>query len=235
MGSLVEHLKVAVCEANLELQRSGLVILTWGNVSGRDPVSGLIAIKPSGLGYDEMRPEDMVVLDIDGHVVEGALRPSSDTPTHLAIYRAFEDVHGVAHTHSTYATAWAQARRSLPCYGTTHADSFRGAVPVTEDLTDEQILGEYEAQTGAAIVRACAGRAPLDVPAALVAGHGPFTWGRSAAHAVENSIVLEQVALTAMLTERIAPDPRPISTTLLDKHFLRKHGAGAYYGQRDLR
>lgn len=232
MAVTVAELKREVWEANLALHRSGLVILTWGNVSGRDPSSGLIAIKPSGVGYDEMRADDMVVLDITGRVVEGVLRPSSDTPTHLAIYRAFEGVLGVAHTHSTYATAWAQARRSLPCYGTTHADNFYGAVPVTDDLTDEQIQGDYEAETGAVIVRAFAGRAPLETPGVLVAGHGPFTWGRSAAHAVENSIVLEQAAHTAILTERLSPDAHPIGQALLDKHFLRKHGPGAYYGQK---
>ncbi len=231
MGISVETLKVEVCEANLALYRAGLVILTWGNVSGRDPSTGLIAIKPSGIDYDEMRPDDMVVLDIDGRVVEGALRPSSDTPTHLALYRAFTGILGVAHTHSTHATAWAQARRALPCYGTTHADSFRGAVPVTDEMTPDEIRGEYEAETGAVIVRAFDGRAPMDVPGVLVANHGPFTWGHSAAHAVENSIVLELVARTALLTERISPEAAPIGETLLDKHFLRKHGPGAYYGQ----
>jgi len=228
---MLEALKAEVCEANLALQRAGLLILTWGNASGMDPETRLVAIKPSGVSYAEMRPEQMVIVDLEGKVVEGDLRPSSDTPTHLVLYRAFEGIRGVAHTHSTHATAWAQARRPLPCYGTTHADNFRGEVPVTETMTAEDIAGGYEEETGNYIARAFAGRSPHDVPGVLVAGHGPFTWGRSAANAVENSIVLEQVALTAMLTERIAVDARPIGTALLDKHFFRKHGSGAYYGQ----
>ena len=228
---MLEDLKHAVWEANLALQRSGLVILTWGNASGMDADSGLVAIKPSGVEYAQMRPEQMVVVDLDGNVVEGDLHPSSDTPTHLLLYREFKGIRGVAHTHSTYATAWAQAGRPLPCYGTTHADSFRGAVPATLPLDAAALAGDYERETGVAIVRAFEGLSPLEVPAALVAGHGPFTWGSSAAHAVENSIVLEQVALMASLTEALAPGLGPISTALQDKHFLRKHGAGAYYGQ----
>jgi len=228
---MLDELKRRVCEANLELQRSGLVILTWGNVSGRDPETGLVAIKPSGVSYAEMRPEQMVVVDLAGKVVEGELRPSSDTPTHLALYRAFEGIGGVAHTHSTHATAWAQARRSLPCYGTTHADSFRGEVPVTEALTAEALSGDYELETGRAIVRAFEGRDPHEMPAVLVASHGPFTWGSTVEKAVENSIVLEQVALMAGLSEGLAPGLGPIGQGLLDKHFLRKHGKDAYYGQ----
>jgi L-ribulose-5-phosphate 4-epimerase len=228
---MLEDLKQQVCEANLALHCAGLVLLTWGNVSGRDPKTGLVVIKPSGVGYEAMRPEQMVVVDLDGKVVEGDLRPSSDTPTHLALYRAFQGIRGVAHTHSTYATAWAQARRSLPCYGTTHADNFRGAIPVTEEMTPEEIAGDYELETGNVIVRAFRNISPLEVPAVLVAGHGPFTWGRSAAHAVENSIVLEQVALTGILTEHLSPGGTGIGDALRDKHFLRKHGPGAYYGQ----
>lgn len=229
---MLDDLKQEVCEANLALQRAGLVILTWGNASGMDPDTGLVAIKPSGVSYAEMRPEHMVVVDLEGNVVEGRLRPSSDTPTHLVLYREFKGIRGVAHTHSTYATAWAQACRPLPCYGTTHADSFRGEVPVTDAMTPEEIAGHYEKETGLVIVRAFRKTSPAEVPAVLVAGHGPFTWGSSAAHAVENSIVLEQVALMALLTEGICPGIGPVSAALRDKHFLRKHGAGAYYGQK---
>jgi len=229
---MLEQLKQQVCEANLALHRAGLVILTWGNASGLDPDTGLVAIKPSGVDYGQMRPEHMVLVDLDGHVVEGDMRPSSDTPTHLVLYRQFRGIRGVAHTHSTYATAWAQARRSLSCYGTTHADSFRGAVPVTAEMGPAALAGDYEAETGLAIVRAFAETDPTEVPGVLVASHGPFTWGRSAAHAVENSIVLEQLALMAAVTEGLAPGITAISDQLRDKHFLRKHGKGAYYGQR---
>jgi L-ribulose-5-phosphate 4-epimerase len=228
---MLEALKEEVWRANLALREAGLVILTWGNVSGLDADAGIFAIKPSGVSYAEMRPEHMTLVDLEGAVVEGGLRPSSDTPTHLALYRAFAGIRGVAHTHSTYATAWAQARRPLPCYGTTHADSFRGAVPVTAPLTPDALAGDYEAETGTAIVRAFAGRPHAEMPAALVWGHGPFTWGRSAADAVENSIILEQTARMALLTEQIEPRIDPIGNDLRDKHFLRKHGPGAYYGQ----
>lgn len=228
---MLEELKRQVWEANQALNRAGLVILTWGNVSGFDADSGLVAIKPSGVSYEEMTPDQMVVVDLDGQVVEGTLRPSSDTPTHLVLYREFKGIRGVAHTHSLYATAWAQAKRSLPCYGTTHADSFRGAVPVTADLDARALAGDYEYETGRAIVRAFATLSPVEVPAVLVASHGPFTWGRSAAGAVENSIVLEQVAQMALATEGLAPGVGGINTLLQDKHFLRKHGKNAYYGQ----
>ena len=228
---MLEDLRRQVYEANLALHRSGLVILTWGNVSGSDPDSGLVAIKPSGVNYDEMQPEDMVIVDLDGNVVEGDLRPSSDTLTHLVLYREFEGIGGIAHTHSTYATAWAQARRPLPCYGTTHADHFRGEVPVTEQLAAEAIAGDYELETGQAIVRAFADIAPAQMPAVLVANHGPFTWGESAAEAVENSIVLEHLAQMAVLTEMLSPQVVSVSPLLRDKHFLRKHGNDAYYGQ----
>jgi L-ribulose-5-phosphate 4-epimerase len=228
---MLDDLKRQVCEANLELQRSGLVILTWGNVSGIDRERGLVAIKPSGVSYDGMCAEQMALVDLDGKAVEGELRPSSDTPTHLALYRAFEGIGGVAHTHSTYATAWAQARRPLPCYGTTHADNFRGEVPVTDDLADDALQADYELETGLAIVRALAPRDPREVPAALVAGHGPFTWGATPAQAAENSIVLEFVAHMATVSEGLAPGVGPISVQLRDKHFLRKHGKSAYYGQ----
>lgn len=228
---MIHKLKIGVCEANLALKSSGLVILTWGNVSARDPDTGYIVIKPSGVHYDDMLPEQMVVLDLDGKVVDGAFRPSSDTPTHLVLYRAWPEVGAIAHTHSTYATAWAQARRSLPCYGTTHADNFRGAVPVTDSLSDAEIAGDYERNTGEVILRTFGDRSPLEMPAVLVAGHGPFTWGRTVTEAVENSIVLEEVARTAWLTEALAESPHAISDALLDRHFLRKHGPGAYYGQ----
>jgi L-ribulose-5-phosphate 4-epimerase len=229
---MLEELKTQVCEANLALQRAGLVVLTWGNVSGQDADSGLVVIKPSGVSYDTMRPEHMVVVDLEGKVVEGELRPSSDTPTHLVLYREFGGIRGVAHTHSTYATAWAQACRGLPCYGTTHADSFRGAIPVTAALDAQALAGDYELETGNVIVRAFQSVSYREMPGVLVAHHGPFTWGGSAAAAVENSIVLEQVALMALLTEGLAPGIGSVSDQLRDKHFLRKHGSGAYYGQR---
>jgi L-ribulose-5-phosphate 4-epimerase len=234
---MLEELKARVYEANLELKRSGLVILTWGNVSGIDRESGLVAIKPSGVSYDDMRPEQMVVVDLEGKVVEGELKPSSDTPTHLVLYREFEGIGGVAHTHSTHATAWAQACRPLPCYGTTHADNFHGEIPVTKRLTKKQLQGDYELGTGLAIVRALERLEPLHMPACLVASHGPFTWGASPEAAVENSIVLEQVAEMAWVSERLRVIYgnsllRPIGRELLDKHFLRKHGKSAYYGQK---
>jgi L-ribulose-5-phosphate 4-epimerase len=228
---MLRDLKHAVWEANLELQRSGLVILTWGNVSGLEADRGLVAIKPSGVSYAEMAPEQMVIVDLEGRVIEGDLRPSSDTPTHLELYRSFTGVRGVAHTHSTSATAWAQAKRPLPCLGTTHADTFYGEVPVTAELTPEALAGDYELETGRAIVAAFAGADPLQRPGVLVASHGPFTWGPSPAKAVENSIVLEQCARLALMTEALSPQVAPIPQGLLDKHFLRKHGSGAYYGQ----
>jgi L-ribulose-5-phosphate 4-epimerase len=228
---MLEELKQEVYEANVALQASGLVILTWGNVSGRDPETGLVVIKPSGVEYDAMRPEDMIVVDPSGKVVEGEMRPSSDTPTHLVLYREFAGIGGVAHTHSTCATAWAQALRPVPCYGTTHADSFRGEVPVTAALTAGALAGDYEEETGLAIVRAFEGRDPREMRAVLVASHGPFTWGPTAAKAVENSIVLEQIARMAMMTETLRAEAAAISRDLRDKHFLRKHGPDAYYGQ----
>ncbi|MBM3473472.1 MAG: L-ribulose-5-phosphate 4-epimerase [Armatimonadetes bacterium] len=233
---MLEELKARVCEANLELKRSGLVILTWGNVSGIDRDSGLVAIKPSGVSYEDMRPEHMVIVDLEGRVVEGEMRPSSDKLTHLVLYRDFPEIGGVAHTHSTYATAWAQACRPLPCYGTTHADNFRGEIPVTKRLSKKQLQGQYEFETGVAIVRAMEGLDPLHIPAVLVANHGPFTWGDSPGAAVENSIVLEQVAEMAWVSERLRTVYgdrflKPIGRELQDKHFLRKHGKDAYYGQ----
>jgi L-ribulose-5-phosphate 4-epimerase len=228
---MIHKLKISVCEANLALHSSGLVILTWGNVSARDPDTGHIVIKPSGVEYSEMLPAQMVVVDLDGNVVDGAFRPSSDTPTHLALYRAWPEVGAVAHTHSTRATAWAQTRKPLPCLGTTHADNFRGPVAVTPEMTAEEIGGDYERETGQVILRTIGDRPPLETPAVLVANHGPFTWGRTAAEAVENSIVLEEVARMALLTLHLSPDAPEISDALRDRHFLRKHGPGAYYGQ----
>ena len=229
---MLEQLKEAVLAANLELPRRGLVTYTWGNVSGICRERGLVVIKPSGVSYEEMKAEDMVELDLEGNVVEGDLRPSSDTPTHLALYRAWPEVGGIVHTHSTYATVWAQARMGIPCLGTTHADYFYGEIPCTRPLTETEIAGKYEEETGNVIVKAFAQRDPLSMPGALVAGHGPFTWGKDPAEAVHNSVVLEQVALMALFTVSLAPDIDAIPQALLDKHFLRKHGAGAYYGQQ---
>lgn len=229
---MLTELKERVHQANIALHKSGLVLLTWGNVSGIDPETRLVAIKPSGVSYESMKPEHMVIVDLDGAVVEGSLYPSSDTPTHLELYRRFEGLGGVAHTHSTYATAWAQACRPLPCYGTTHADHFRGAVPVTVQLTAEQLAGDYELETGKVIVAAFANIDPAQVPAVLVASHGPFTWGSSPQAAVHNSIVLEETAKMAAIAESLTPGLGCVSCELCDKHFLRKHGKDAYYGQK---
>ena len=229
---MLKELKEQVLQANLDLVRHGLVVFTWGNVSGIDRERGLIVIKPSGVPYDEMRPEHMVVLDLDGKQVEGDLRPSSDTPTHIAIYKAFERVGGVVHTHSTMATSWAQAGKSIPALGTTHADHFYGPVPCTRKLTKEEIEGEYESNTGKVIVETFRDIDPLHVPGVLVSGHGPFSWGKDAHDAVVNAVVLEEVAKMAFNTFVINPDVGPIDGYLLDRHFLRKHGPNAYYGQK---
>ena len=233
-----EALKEAVWRANLDLVGSGLVVLTWGNVSGADRAAdggaGVLAIKPSGVAYDAMRPEDMVVVSLaTGEVVEGALRPSSDTPTHLHLYREFPAAGGVTHTHSLHAVSWAQAERDVPCLGTTHADHFYGPVPVTRRLTDDEVRGAYEHETGVVIVECFRERGidPAAVPGVLVAGHGPFAWGASARKAVENAIALESTAHMAMNTLRLNPDAPGIDQVLLDKHHLRKHGSAAYYGQ----
>jgi L-ribulose-5-phosphate 4-epimerase len=229
---MIEDLKVLVCRANLELVAAGLVFHTWGNVSGIDRKTGLVVIKPSGLPYEEMTPEQMVTVSLaDGRVMEGTLKPSSDTPTHLELYRAFREVGAIVHTHSLFATAWAQACRDLPPLGTTHADFAHGPVPCTRPMTESEIAGDYEANTGRTIVERFAGIPPLDCPAVLVAHHGPFAWGRNPQEAVHHATVLEQVARLASETLRLAPDTWPISRNLLDKHFLRKHGPGAYYGQ----
>ena len=221
-------------EANREIVRAGLAVLTFGNASAADRAAGVMAIKPSGVSYDLLRPEAMVVVDLDGGVVvEGEHRPSSDTPTHLVLYRSFEGVGGIVHTHSPFATAWAQACREIPCLGTTHADHFAGAVPVTRALTRAEIEGDYERLTGEVVVETLARLRldPLAVPATLVASHGPFAWGVDVADAVENAVALEAVAAAAYRTELLRHGVRPIGDDLLQRHFLRKHGSGAYYGQ----
>jgi L-ribulose-5-phosphate 4-epimerase len=230
---MLEELKRQVCEANLQLVREGLVIQTWGNVSGLDRVQGLVVIKPSGITYDAMEPEHMVVVQLtNGHVVESDLKPSSDTPTHLELYRAFSGVTGIVHTHSLYATAWAQAQRDIPALGTTHADYFHGPVPCTRRMTNAEIESDYELNTGKVIVERFAGLDPMQMPAILVASHAPFVWGASVAKAVENALVLEYVARLASETRAINSSIEPMQSVLLGKHFLRKHGPGAYYGQK---
>ncbi|HPC61188.1 MAG TPA: L-ribulose-5-phosphate 4-epimerase [Verrucomicrobiota bacterium] len=229
---MLDELKRRVCEANLELVSTGLVIQTWGNVSGIDRRQGLVVIKPSGVPYAKMRPRHMVVVSLEtGAVVEGGLNPSSDTPTHLVLYRAFRDVGGIVHTHSLYATAWAQTCRNVPALGTTHADYFHGPIPCTRRLTSAEIQGAYEAETGHVIVETFRRRDPLSCPGVLVASHGPFAWGKTASDAVHNAIVLEHVVRLAAETLRVFPSAKPMQQALLDKHFLRKHGPGAYYGQ----
>ncbi|MBN1418217.1 MAG: L-ribulose-5-phosphate 4-epimerase [Planctomycetes bacterium] len=228
---MLDELKHEVCEANLEVQRRGLVIYTWGNVSAIDRGRGIFGIKPSGVSYEDLRPETIVLVDLEGRVVEGRFRPSTDTESHRVLYRAFPDVGGIVHTHSPWATVFAQACIPIPCYGTTHADHFYGEVPVTEPLAPEAIRGHYERETGESIVRAFARLDPIAVPGILAANHGPFAWGKSAAMAVYNAVVLEEVARMAFATRMLAPDLPPIRRELLDRHYLRKHGRDAYYGQ----
>ncbi len=228
---LLESLREEVLDANLELVRRGLVLYTFGNVSGISRKDGLIAIKPSGVPYESMKAQDIVIADLDGRAVEGSLRPSSDLATHIELYKRFLTAGGVAHTHSEFATAWAQARRPIPCLGTTHADYFHGAVPVTAGLTPEEIAGDYEKNTGLAIRRLFDKLGTDDIPAVLVAGHAPFCWGQSASDASHNAVILEAVARMAYYTLAIAADAGPISSELHDKHYLRKHGKNAYYGQ----
>ncbi len=232
---MLEELKQQVYEANMALPRMGLVLFTWGNVSGIDRQSGLIVIKPSGVDYACMRPEDMVVVDDTGRVVEGTLRPSSDTPTHVVLYNAFPTLGGITHTHSTYATCWAQAMRGIPAFGTTHADTFYGEVPCTRRLTDEEIRSDYEENTGRVVVEKFQ-RGKIDpqaVPAVVVASHGPFAWGKDPMSSAVHAAVLEEVARMALLTEQIAGQADPaIQRELLDKHYRRKHGKEAYYGQK---
>ncbi|NLM24767.1 MAG: L-ribulose-5-phosphate 4-epimerase [Firmicutes bacterium] len=229
---MLTELRKEVLEANLELNNKGLVVYTWGNVSGIDRELGLVVIKPSGVPYEELTAANLVVVNLAGELVEGDMRPSSDLPTHLELYRQFPEIGGVAHTHSTYATAWAQAKTGIPCLGTTHADHFYGEVPCTRPLTQEEVQGDYELNTGKVIVEHFQKLNYQEMPAVLVAQHGPFTWGKSATEAVMNSVVLEETATMASLTIGINPTVQPISQYLLDKHFLRKHGANAYYGQK---
>jgi len=228
---VLEALRAEVLEANLELVRRGLVIYTFGNASGISRQEGLVAIKPSGVPYETMTPADIVIADLEGRVVEGKLRPSTDLQTHLALYRAWPSIGGVAHTHSRHATAWAQAAREIPCFGTTHADYFHGPIPVTAALTPDEIESGYEANTGAAIVRAIEDREPLRCPAVLVAGHAPFCWGKSAADAAHAAVMVEELAALALETLSINPTAQPISQTLRDRHHFRKHGPKRTYGQ----
>ena len=221
-----------MCAQNLALVKHGLVVLTWGNVSGIDRDSGLVVIKPSGVSYDNMKPEDMVVVDLNGNVVEGKYRPSSDTPTHLYLYKAFAEVGGIVHTHSTYATAWAQAGRNIPAYGTTHADAFYGSVPCARALTKEEVENEYELNTGKVIAQTFADKDHNAVSAVLVKNHGPFTWGTTPEKAVECAVELETIAKMAIETERINSKAKEVDEYLLDKHYFRKHGKNAYYGQK---
>ncbi len=227
---MLELLKEKVLEANLDLVRHKLVVFTWGNASERDPETGYIVIKPSGVSYDQMKMEHMVVLDADGMVVEGELKPSSDAPTHVELYRQFKEIGGVVHTHSEWATSWAQAGKSIPPYGTTHADYFYGEVPCTRALTREEVETEYELNTGKVIVEAFKSLNYISKPGVLIHGHGPFTWGKNGKDAVHNAVVMEEVAKMAFRTE-VLGNRIPIDQFLLDKHYLRKHGQDAYYGQ----
>jgi L-ribulose-5-phosphate 4-epimerase len=229
---VLESLRAEVLDANLELVRRGLVIYTFGNASAVARAEGLCVIKPSGVPYDKMTPADMVITDLEGRIVEGKLKPSSDLATHVALYRAFPTIGGIVHTHSRHATAWAQAGREIPCFGTTHADYFHGSVPVTDHLSPEEIESEYEANTGVAILRRMQGLDPLACPAVLVAGHAPFCWGKSVSDAAHNAVIVEELAAMAFETLTINPDARPISQALRDKHHFRKHGPTATYGQK---
>ena len=227
---MLEKLKKQVWEENLKLCSYGLITLTWGNVSAIDRETGLVVIKPSGVRYDVMQPEDMVVVDLDGNCVEGKWNPSSDTPTHLVLYKAFPEIGGVVHTHSRWATIYSQAGMAVPALGTTHADAFYGDVPCTRKMTPEEIAGAYEEETGNVIVETFRGHDPMEIPAVLVHSHGPFTWGKNASKAVENAVILEEVAMMAWHTVHMNPTVT-FQQELSDKHYLRKHGANAYYGQ----
>lgn len=229
---MLESLKEAVCRANLELPKYGMVTFTWGNVSGVNRELGAMVIKPSGVEYDHMTPEDMVVVSLTtGEILEGKWKPSSDTDTHLALYRAFPELGGIVHTHSRWATCFAQAGRGIPAYGTTHGDYFYGEIPCTRKMTPEEIAGAYELETGNVIIETFRGKSPKDIPAVLVHSHGPFAWGTDPHNAVHNAVVLEELAFMAFHTEALAPAIGPMQQELLDKHYLRKHGPGAYYGQ----
>ncbi|MGL1892548.1 MAG: L-ribulose-5-phosphate 4-epimerase [Spirochaetaceae bacterium] len=230
---MLEKLKKEVLEANLALPKFGLITFTWGNVSGIDREKGLVVIKPSGVEYDSMTADDLVVVDLNGNKIEGHYKPSSDTPTHLALYREYEEIGGIVHTHSSWATSWAQAGRSIPALGTTHADYLYGEIPCTRKMTTEEIKGEYELETGKVIIDTFYSRSinPIQVPSVLVYSHGPFSWGKDAQDAVHNAVVLEEVAKMSYRSFTLAPNKSPMQKELLDKHFLRKHGANAYYGQ----
>lgn len=230
---MLEELKKKVYEANMELPRRGLITYTWGNVSEIDRDTGYFVIKPSGVDYDKLRPEDMVVMDLEGKRIDGTLNPSSDTPTHLELYKKYPEIGGVVHTHSPEATSWAQAGRDIPLYGTTHADYFYGSIPCARSLTPEEIGGEYERNTGLVIIETFEQRGlnPMHTPGVLCTNHGPFTWGKDAAEAVHNAVVLEEVARMAIRTELLNPQVQPAPDSIRDKHFFRKHGENAYYGQ----
>lgn len=228
---MLDKLKEQVLQANLALPEHGLVTFTWGNVSGIDREKGLVVIKPSGVPYPSLRKEHLVVVDLDGNKVEGDLKPSSDTPTHLVLYKAFKDIGGVVHTHSSWATSFAQAGRDIPAFGTTHADYFYGEIPCTRKMIPEEINGAYEEETGNVIVETFVGKNPMDIPGVLVNMHGPFSWGKDPMEAVHNAVVLEEVSKMAFNTIMLNSDIGPMDIELLNKHFLRKHGANAYYGQ----
>ena len=230
---MLEALKQAVYEANMELPRRGLVTYTWGNVSGIDRETGYVIIKPSGVDYEDLTPDKLVVLDLDGNIIEGDLNPSSDTKTHLELYKAYPELGGIVHTHSPYAVGWAQAGRDIPAYGTTHADYFYGPVPCARHLTPEEVEEDYERNTGKSIIEIFTERGinPVHVPAVICHSHGPFTWGKNPAQAIYHAVVLEEVAKMALYTTQIAPDCPPAPQHVQDKHFLRKHGPNAYYGQ----
>jgi L-ribulose-5-phosphate 4-epimerase len=228
---MLEELKQVVLEANLQLPKYQLVTFTWGNVSGIDREKGLVVIKPSGVEYDKLTTDDMVVVDLDGNVVEGHLKPSSDTPTHLLLYKEFPHIGGIVHTHSPWATVWAQAGKGIPALGTTHADYFYGEIPCTRKMAEEEIKGAYERETGKVIVETFRFIDPMQIPGVLVYGHGPFAWGKDPLNAVHNAVVLEEVAKMAARTYSLNPEIQPIDQALLDRHYLRKHGANAYYGQ----
>jgi L-ribulose-5-phosphate 4-epimerase len=228
---MLKDLKEQVYEANMELPKRGLITYTWGNVSGIDREKGLFVIKPSGVEYEDLKPEDMVVVDMEGNKIEGKYKPSSDTATHLELYKAFEKMGGIVHTHSPWATSWAQAGRAIPCYGTTHADYFYGAIPCARSLTADEINTEYEKNTGLVIIETFKNVDPMSIPGVLCTNHGPFSWGKDAVEAVHNAVVLEEVAKMASRTEALNREVKPAPQVLLDKHYLRKHGDNAYYGQ----
>lgn len=229
---MLQELKQNVLKANLDLVKHNLVTFTWGNASGIDRAKGLVVIKPSGVEYSQMTAEDMVVIDLDGNVVEGRWKPSSDTSTHLTLYKAFENIGGIAHTHSRWATSWAQAGKGISAYGTTHGDYFYGEIPCTRKMTPKEIEGEYELETGKVIIETFKNKAYNDIPAVLVNSHGPFAWGKSPDNAVHNAVVLEELAFMAYHSEIINPSVNVMQQELLDKHYLRKHGKNAYYGQQ---